>query len=78
MYVCEEFAVVTRAVGAEVLQDASERCWGHADLEEVVAERDLYLVNSVLSWWKPYRSPTMESLAPLSPRKDRGSSETPS
>jgi hypothetical protein len=33
--------VVSGAVGAEILQDAGERCFRHADLEEVVAKWDL-------------------------------------
>ena len=36
-HVFEEFAVVARSVGAEILKDGGEWCVGHGDLEEIVA-----------------------------------------
>ncbi len=44
-HVFEEFAVVARTVGAEILKDGRERCVWHGNLEEVVAERDLLYVS---------------------------------
>ncbi len=49
----EELAVVARPVGAEVLQDGGEGRVGHGDLEEVVAEGDLWggLVDILFVRW---------------------------
>jgi hypothetical protein len=51
--VLEELAVVARPVGAEVLQDGGEGRVGHGDLEEVVAEGDLWggLVDILFVRW---------------------------
>lgn len=75
--VLEEFTVVAWSIAAEVLEDAGQWCIGHANVEEVVTEWDLDGCESVLLVvWA--RLLTMLSLAPDSPRKDKGSSETPS
>jgi hypothetical protein len=89
----EEFAVVAGTVGSEILEDASKRRGWHRYLKEVVAERNLYVVSFTNSDFGRVDLPCClynvrilkgegwidhVPFAPLSPRKDRGSLETPS
>ncbi|CAK5264784.1 unnamed protein product [Mycena citricolor] len=47
--VLEELAVVPGPVRSEVLQDGSQRCGRHRDLEQIVAERDHAVVGAGLA-----------------------------
>ena len=69
--------MITGAVGAEVLEDASQgRIW-HRNLQEIIAQWDLSRISNYVSA-ELGRELTMLSFAPDSPRNDIGSSETPS
>jgi hypothetical protein len=72
----QELAMVARPVLTEVLQDVGERGLGHRNLQQVVAHGDLLM--SISGYLQIEISLTMLSLAPDSPRNDKGSSLTPS
>ena len=40
--VLQEFAMITRTVRAEVLEDGGQWCVRHRDLEQIIAEWDLF------------------------------------
>ena len=76
-HVFEKFAVVAGSVRTKILQNGGKRCVGHGDLEEVVAEWDLFCC-SIGCCGDGRGDITMLSFAPDSPRNDKGSSDTPS
>jgi hypothetical protein len=69
--------MIARPVLAEVLQDVCERRFRHLDLQKIVAHGNL-LDFSLFILLRHISNITMLSLAPDSPRNDRGSSLTPS
>lgn len=64
----QKFAVGEGSVGAELVQDFSQRGGGHGDLEEMIQKGDLLLLAKAIDRRERGRA-TMLSLAPLSPRK---------
>lgn len=72
----QELSVVAGPVLTEVLQDVGERGLRHRNLQQVIAHGNLLM--SMSGYLQVETIRTMLSLAPDSPRNDKGSSLTPS
>jgi hypothetical protein len=77
-YPFEKFTMIAWSVRAKVFKDISQRGFWHGYLKEIVAKGNLLKLVVCCGRSVDGDHFTIESLAPLSPRNDRGSSLTPS